>query len=159
MNQSVLLSSLLSTLIQQCKPQSILVAGEIASRYVNSCQDTRLQTLTTPFTQSQFTHIKHVDLAIISELTESLPLKNGQQWLGYLRNLYAPYIILITDPAQALRQGWQFCDYLAMGLQHIAGSADGLQVFSYAIENYQPKHDWLNSRFWANPENYDKYRW
>ncbi|MDT8372118.1 MAG: DUF6231 family protein [Gammaproteobacteria bacterium] len=33
------------------------------------------------------------------------------------------------------------------------------QLFSYAIESYQPKHDWLNSRFWANPENYDKYRW
>src|SRR5690554_2659272 len=61
MNQSVLLSSLLSTLIQQCKPQSVLIAGEIAARYVNGCQDTRLQTLTTPFSQSQFTHLKRVD--------------------------------------------------------------------------------------------------
>src|SRR5690554_4494322 len=154
MNQSVLLPSLLSTLIQQCKPQSVLLAGDLATICLNACQDTRLQTLTTPFTQSQLTQIQGVDLAVISDLTETLPLKNGQQWLGYLRNLYAPHIILITDPAQAQRQGWMFCDYLAMGLQHIAGTDTGLQLFSYAIENYQPKHDWLNSRFWANPENY-----
>ena len=100
-----------------------------------------------------------MDLAVISDLTETLPLQAGQQWLGYLRNLHAPHIILIADPAQAQQQGWQFRDYLAMGLHHIAGTNDGLQVFSYAIENYQPKRDWLNSRFWANPENYDKYRW
>jgi hypothetical protein len=41
----------------------------------------------------------------------------------------------------------------------MAGTQDGLQVFSYAIENYQLKKDWLNSRFWANPQHYDKYRW
>jgi hypothetical protein len=46
-----------------------------------------------------------------------------------------------------------------MGFRHLAGTEDGLQVFTYAIENYQPKRDWLNSRYWANPEMYDKYRW
>lgn len=159
MNQSVLLSSLLSTLKQQFNPQSVLVAGESARQCLKECQDTRSQTLTTPFSQSQLQHIDSVDLAIISDLTETLPLQAGQQWLGYLRNLHAPHIILISEPVLAQQQGWQFHDYLAMGLHHIAGTSDGLQVFSYAIENYQPKRDWLNSRFWANPENYDKYRW
>ncbi|HAD31455.1 MAG TPA: hypothetical protein DCE77_07730 [Methylophaga sp.] len=159
MNQSVLLSSLLSTLIQQFDPQSVLVAGESAKLCLNDCQDTRSETLATPFEQAQLKQIHSVDLAVISDLTETLPLQAGQQWLGYLRNLHAPHIILITNPALAQKQGWQFRDYLAMGLHHIAGTSDGLQVFSYAIENYQPKRDWLNSRFWANPENYDKYRW
>lgn len=159
MNQSILLSSLLSPLLQQFKPQSILVAGDMGKLGLNIRQDTRSQTLTTPFEQSQLAHIHSVDLAIITDLTETLPLQLGQQWLGYLRNLHAPHIILVSDPAQSQQQGWQFNDCLAMGLYHIAGTSDGLQVFSYAIENYQPKHDWLNSRYWANPENYDKYRW
>ena len=159
MNQSVLLSSLLSTLIQQFEPQSVLVAGESAKLCLNDCQDTRSQALTTPFEQSQLQQIDSVDLGGSRNMKKTLALQAGQQWLGYLRNLHAPHIILIADPAQAQKQGWQFRDYLAMGLHHIAGTRDGLQVFSYAIENYQPKRDWLNSRFWANPENYDKYRW
>lgn len=107
----------------------------------------------------QLTQISPVDLAVISHLTETLDKTAGQQWLGAIRNQFAPHILIISNPGMAQINDWQLTDYLAMGFTHIAGSDDGLQVYRYAIESYQPKRDWLNSRFWAHPELYDKHRW
>lgn len=153
------LSTLMAPMLAQFNPQSMLIAGDLAAEVVQWPQDTRLQRLTTPFTQQQLSAIKAVDLAVISDLTESLKVTDGQQWLGLLRNLYAPHVILISDADKAQQNGWQLSDFLAMGLARYAGNHSGIQLYSYAIENYQPKRDWLNSRFWANPENFDKYRW
>lgn len=33
------------------------------------------------------------------------------------------------------------------------------QAWSYDIRTYKAVPDWLNPTFWANPENWDKYRW
>ncbi|MDP2225862.1 MAG: DUF6231 family protein [Moraxellaceae bacterium] len=32
-------------------------------------------------------------------------------------------------------------------------------AWSFDIRHYKPVPDWLNPKFWANPENWDKYRW
>lgn len=159
MNDSYALSSLLAPVISQFKPKSILTAGDTAEMCLQNVNDTKLQHLTTPFSQQQLLEISPIDLAVISHLTESMNKAAAQQWLGKIKNLYAPHVILISHPQIAEDNGWLFTDYLAMGFRHIAGTEDGLQVFSYAIETYQPKRDWLNSRFWANPDMYDKYRW
>ena len=159
MTDSYALSSLLAPFIHQFKPKSILTAGGTAAACLKTDNDTRLQHLVTPFSQQQLKQIAPIDLAIISHLTESMDKAEAQQWLGMIKNRYSPHVILISHSTLAQQNGWEFTDYLAMGFKHIAGTDDGLQVFSYAIENYQPKRDWLNSRFWANPEMYDKYRW
>lgn len=159
MTDSVALSSLLAPFVHHFKPKSILTAGDTAAMCLQIDNDTKLQHLTTPFNQQQLQTLAPVDLAVISHLTESLDKAMAQQWLGMIKNRYAPHVLLISHPDIAKNQGWMFTDYLAMGFRHIGGTEDGLQIFSYAIENYQPKRDWLNSRFWANPDMYDKYRW
>lgn len=159
MTDSRTLSSLLTPLVTALRPASILVVGDTASAGLQTLKDTRIRRLATPRTPSQLAGLEPVDLAVVSDLDASLDKVAGQQWLGQLRNLYAPRILLVSDRQQAQRQGWQLCDFLAMGFRHVADSDDGLQLFSYAIDNYQPDHDWLNSRFWANPHNYGKYRW
>lgn len=153
------LGELLEPLITAFAPKSLLLAGELAIASVQSRQDTRSRQLTTPFRQQQLHDLQQVDVAVISDLTETLPVAHGQQWLGSLRNVFAPHVILISDPEKAQQQGWQFADFLALGLHQVAISDSGLHLYSYAIENYQPKRDWLNSRFWANPENFGKYWW
>ncbi|HET8807520.1 MAG TPA: DUF6231 family protein [Methylophaga sp.] len=153
------LGELLDPLLAAFSPQSLLLAGELAIASVQPAQDTRSRQLTTPFRQQQLSDLDQVDVAIISDLTETLSVSQGQQWLGSLRNVFAPHVILISDPDKAQQQGWQFADFLALGLHQVAVSQSGLQIYSYAIENYQPKRDWLNSRFWANPENFGKFWW
>lgn len=159
MKESYALSSLLAPVIREFNPTSILTAGQTAAACLQNDNDTVLQHLNTPYSQQQLMEIEPVDLAIISHLTESMNKIPARHWLGTIKNRYAPHIILISHPQLAQKNGWQLTDYLAMGMKHIAGTENGLQIFSYAIENYQPKREWLNSRFWANPDLYDKYRW
>ncbi len=159
MNDVDALGELLEPLLTAFAPKSLLLAGELAIASVQSRQDTRSRQLTTPFRQQQLHDLQQVDVAVISDLTETMPVAHGQQWLGSLRNVFAPHVILISDPEKAQQQGWQFADFLALGLHQVAISDSGLHLYSYAIENYQPKRDWLNSRFWANPENFGKYWW
>ena len=32
-------------------------------------------------------------------------------------------------------------------------------IFTYNLESYNKKRNWNNADGWANPENFDKYRW
>jgi hypothetical protein len=34
-----------------------------------------------------------------------------------------------------------------------------LTLFTYDLLDYKQVPDWLNARFWANPENFGKYWW
>lgn len=158
MSTSLDLTTILRPLIKQCQHQSLLLAGDIA---INSCQEwhnTKPHILKTPFSIQQLTNFPIIDLAIISDITETLPKTQAMQWLGLMRNAHAQHIILIVEITGALEQGWQLADYLALGMKRIS-ITEHYHLFGYAIETYQPNHDWLNSRFWANPDNFDKYRW
>lgn len=158
MSTSLDLATILSPLIKQFQHQSLLLAGDIA---INSCkewQDTSPHILKTPFSIQQLADLPTIDLAIISDITETLPKTAAMQWLGLMRNAHAQHIIVISEITRSTQQGWQLADYLALGMKHIA-VVGNYHLYSYAIETYQPKRDWLNSRFWANPDNFDKYRW
>lgn len=145
-------------MIKQCQPQSLLLAGDIA---INCCEewlDTRSHLLNMPFSIQQLADLPTIDLAIISNITETLPKTQAIEWLGLMRNAHAKRIIVISDQSKSVNHPWQITDYLGLGMKHLT-TIKHYQLFTYAIENYQLKRDWLNSRFWANPENFDKYRW
>lgn len=135
-----------------------MIAGELAIRLYKNQQDTRTQLLTTPFSVEQLSNLEPINLAIISDVIESMTKPQAIEWLAMVRNRHAQHLILIVDATKASKQSWQLADYLALGMNYI-DHHEQYQFFSYAIESYRPKHDWLNSRFWANPENFDKYRW
>jgi uncharacterized protein DUF6231 len=152
------LPTILSPLLIQFQPKSVLIVGETARDCYQDKHDTRSQVLTTPFNLDKLSTITTVDLAIISDITDTLAKTQALEWLGMIRNCYAQHIIVISNIEQSTLQGWQLADFLGMGMKHVA-TTDKYQIFSYAIENYQLKREWQNSKFWANPENYDKYRW
>ena len=151
------ISKIILPFIREFQANSVLVAGEIANEIIQQTNDTRYIELKTPFSLSQFTDIEMIDLAVVSDLVESVSKQEATQWLGLLKNRYTPHIILMVNE-QAENNNWQLDDYLALGFKH-RGQYQSYTLFSYAIESYQFKRDWLNSRYWANPENFDKFRW
>lgn len=38
-------------------------------------------------------------------------------------------------------------------------ASKGLNVWQFNLYDYKPRPNWLNADYWANPENWDKYRW
>ena len=133
-----------------------MVAGENAHIIHQGLNNTKSYSLSTPYNRSQLDSLPVVDLAIISDLVETLPKQQASEWLGLLKNRHSKHIILSVNHDNA--EEWRLNDFLALGFK-LALEDEKYSLYSYAIENYQFKRDWLNSRFWANPENYDKYRW
>nr|WP_264480642.1 DUF6231 family protein [Psychrobacter sp. I-STPA6b] len=37
--------------------------------------------------------------------------------------------------------------------------AQHLSIWQFNLYDYKYRPDWLNAKYWANPENFDKYRW
>jgi DNA-binding transcriptional LysR family regulator len=100
------------------------------------------------------------DLAIVADQLEHLDKRTATELLAGLRNLSASRIAVLVDTERATE--WQENDFFALALQRRARfSQDGqsLTLYSYDLAEYKSVPDWLNSKYWANPEMFDKYWW
>lgn len=99
------------------------------------------------------------DLAVVIDCLEHLPKRTGLQLLGGIRNLNASRMAVLVDlPAS----GWSDTDFYSLALQaseRFERDGQVLTLFTYDLREYKQVPDWLNARFWANPENFGKYWW
>ena len=74
-----------------------------------------------------------------------------------LRDLFAEQSLLLTyTPLSELK--FTCLGYIA----HPIETADEIPDFvswQFNLYDYKQRPDWLNAKYWANPENFDKYRW
>src|SRR3989344_3600160 len=99
------------------------------------------------------------DLAVIADCLEHLPKRTGLELLGGIRNLNASRMAVLVD-LQACE--WQATDFFALALQaseRFQRDEQTLNLFTYDLLEYKQVPDWLNAKFWANPENFGKYWW
>ncbi|VEF09416.1 Uncharacterised protein [Pseudomonas fluorescens] len=99
------------------------------------------------------------DLALMVDCLEQLPKRDGLNLLGGIRNLNASRIAVLADLSAS---GWQETDFYSLALQaseRFQREDQVLTLFTYDLLDYKQVPDWLNSRFWANPENFGKYWW
>lgn len=99
------------------------------------------------------------DLAIMVDCLEHLSKREGLELLGGIRNLNASRIAVLADLSAC---DWKETDFFALALQSSERFQRGEQVltlFTYDLREYKQVPDWLNARFWANPENFGKYWW
>ncbi|CAD5198338.1 DUF6231 family protein [Pseudomonas sp. FEN] len=102
---------------------------------------------------------RRFDLALVVDCLEHLPKRDGRQLLGGIRNLNASRIAVLVDMTAS---GWQDSDFFALALQsseRFARDEQVLTLFTYDLKEYKQVPDWLNAKFWANPENFGKYWW
>ncbi|MBF7141384.1 MULTISPECIES: DUF6231 family protein [Pseudomonas] len=99
------------------------------------------------------------DLAVVVDCLEHLTLRQGQELLGGIRNLNASRLAVLADLGAS---PWAETDFYALALQKTATfqrDAQTLGLFTYDVREYKQAPDWLNARFWANPQHFDKYWW
>lgn len=107
--------------------------------------------LNLPFTQ-------RFDLAFVLLDTEEMSdLSSAQksQLLVKLRDLLAKRMVVVTKRQdEALLRALGFTQLMDKSQpQH------DVMLWQFNILTYKHVPDWFNSKFWANPENWDKYRW
>jgi len=73
------------------------------------------------------------------------------QGITHLRDLLARRVLVVAygDQSAGLR---------ALGFSQIE-KIEGWELWQFNILEYKEVPDWLNSKHWANPENWGKYRW
>nr|WP_314575300.1 DUF6231 family protein [uncultured Pseudomonas sp.] len=99
------------------------------------------------------------DLALVVDCLEHIPKRAGLELLGGIRNLNASRIAVLADMKAC---GWQTTDFYSLALQaseRFARDEQVLTLFTYDLREYKQVPDWLNAKFWANPENFGKYWW
>ena len=88
-----------------------------------------------------------------------MPKKAGLELLGGIRNLNASRLAVLADLTAC---DWKEPDFFALALQNnesFQRDDQILTLFTYDLREYKDVPDWLNARFWANPENFGKYWW
>ena len=99
------------------------------------------------------------DLALLVDCLEHLPRRQGLELLGGIRNLNASRVAVLADLPAC---GWKDTDFFALALQaseRFQRDEQVLSLFTYDLREYKQVPDWLNAKFWANPQNFGKYWW
>ena len=151
----------LAALLERFAPQRVLLVGSrfpALEAFATAHPDSIIETATpgplpAPLAAQRF------DLALLVDCLEHLPRRNGLELLGGIRNLNASRVAVLADLPAC---GWQATDFFALALsasERFRRDDQVLSLFTYDLHDYKQVPDWLNAKFWANPENFGKYWW
>ncbi|MDD1507233.1 DUF6231 family protein [Pseudomonas sp. CNPSo 3701] len=152
----------LAALLQRYAPARLLLVSASEQPAINAFQQAHPHTFVAhaaPGNLDSDLAGQRFDLAVVVDCLEHLPRRDGLQLLGGIRNLNASRMAVLVD-LSACR--WQDTDFYALALQvseRFARDEQVLSLFTYDLLEYKQAPDWLNAKFWANPENFGKYWW
>ncbi len=91
-------------------------------------------------------------LALGVDALDGLDAAQAQQLIHHVRLYRAPRLLLVAHAGCALDEA----AFLALGFELAArDAAAGVRLHAFDLDTYKPVPDWLNSRFWANPERWE----
>ncbi|MES2870750.1 MAG: DUF6231 family protein [Pseudomonadota bacterium] len=152
----------LAALLELYAPQRLLVVGASNFPALEAFQEAHPEALiaqTPPGVLPAELAAQRFDLALVVDCLEHLPKRTGLELLGGIRNLNASRIAVLADLTAC---DWNETDFFSLALQsneHFQRDTQVLTLFTYDLREYKQVPDWLNARFWANPENFGKYWW
>lgn len=156
MAEQNVITSMLDDLFKEQPIQTALCIGQDFAQYddnqvIQWDYFNAIEGLNLPFTQ-------RYDLGVVLLHSPQLrDLSNTQQsqLLVKLRDLMAKRIIVVGEQQdEKLLRALGFTQ-LVDKTQHV----DNFALWQFNILTYKHVPDWFNSKFWANPENWNKFRW
>ena len=153
MAEQNVITSMLDDLSQQQPIHSALCIGQHIEQYaaIQWQYFNPTEFLNLPFTQRYdlaFVFFNTVEMQNVEKIHKS-------QILVKLRDLMAKRIIVISRlQDEKLLRSLGFTQLIDQG-----DHENDLALWQFNILTYKHVPDWFNSKFWANPENWDKFRW
>tara|TARA_Y100000992_G_C20928998_1_gene333550 strand:+ start:102 stop:563 length:462 start_codon:yes stop_codon:yes gene_type:complete len=84
-------------------------------------------------------------------------IENSESDIGIIKNLLSQKIVIFTNFNKDKKINEMM---LKLGFQtELLDKNNKLKCFSYNLKTYNSKRSWNNAKGWANPENFDKFRW
>jgi hypothetical protein len=143
----------IARLLAEYAPASVLVIGDAMPAPEATAEVTRLAAAETP---EKLEALGRFDFAVVSGLLEELEAADAEAVLGRLKNLHTSRFLLLADPARA---SLGHDALLALALAPFEHLADGRIAWRYDLDRYNPERRWNNPEDWANPQNFDRFRW
>ncbi|MAB99054.1 MAG: hypothetical protein CMK71_13480 [Pseudomonadaceae bacterium] len=152
----------IAALLERYSPKRLLLIGASELPAVSAfneahpdCQICHTQTVPLPSDIAG----QRFDLALVVDCLEHLSKRQGLELLGGIRNLNASRMAVLLDLDAS---EWQETDMFSLAMQaseQFQRDSQTLTLFTYDLLDYKQVPDWLNAKFWANPENFGKYWW
>lgn len=152
----------LASLLEQTQPARVLYVGRTVMPAVEAyslAHADRTVSCADPGPLEPALARQRFDIAVFGDCLEHLDKHEGQRLIGSVRNLNASRIAVLVDLAAS---DWRETDFFALALQvngRFHRGEQALTLFGYDLLEYKQAPDWLNAKFWANPENFGKYWW
>lgn len=149
------ITPVLQQLYSECSNKSWLVTGcqldcPLASVGLEASCIQRLNStdlLNAPFTE-RFA-------AALMLITDADDTHTAELVIARLRDVLAERVlVLIPEKSNT----WSTAKMLGFGFKRIA-ELKGWQAWGFDIHTYKDVPDWLNAKYWANPQNWGKYWW
>ena len=98
-------------------------------------------------------------LAVVTPAIVDLEARARLALVARLRDVQARRLLIVVPEAHAFNG-----ESRALGLRHhlltgAAAAAPKFSVYGFDLYDYRRTPDWLNSRYWANPERWNESRW
>jgi hypothetical protein len=139
-------------------PATVLLVGEQARGVLREMPEPpRYDYLEDTADVQSLDALDRYDIALIAPHTEVSDRSRVRNLIARVRDVHSRLLLLLVPGEQ-----WAATDLLGLGMEHVMSCRAGprtLELLRYNIRDYKTTPDWLNSRYWAHPELFDKYRW
>jgi len=146
----------LAAQITTLAPKRLLVVSEMALPLAQNTPQIATEThIATPATLPDDSRF---DLTCLYHCLQDLSKTEGLALIAQVRDVLSEQVLIVTQHSRKTKDEWSSQDFIAAGFsaqQHVENTA----FFYYNIATYKRTPDWLNSKYWANPEQWNKQRW
>ena len=156
MAEQNVITSMLDDLFKEQPIQTALCIGQNLEQYDNNQSIQWHYFSVTEFLNLPFTQRYDVGFVLLDS-QELLAISNTQksQLLVKLRDLMAKRIVVVSQlQDEKLLRSLGFTQLIDRTLHD-----RDFALWQFNILTYKHVPDWFNSKFWANPENWNKFRW
>lgn len=146
--------------VARSSPGALLVIGDTHRSALEEClpqgRVTAIDELDTDWRGGEFP--QRFDAAVVSVDSQAFSAVDPELLLSRLRDLYAGEILVIV-PAEDDERWHALLTSLGFSGYRPVNRAELPAFYEFSLRTYKTTPDWLNPRFWANPERWDEYRW
>jgi len=139
--------------------KSVLIIGSLAIPVLANQSD--VQRLPAAIPPEQLPAAR-VDLAVVADALADLPRDKAVALLASLRDVHARRVLVIDIAREDDPHGWHDADFRAFGFRRLLSHTDAgrhWRLHEFSIDTYKTTPDWLNAKYWAHPQRFDKFRW
>lgn len=159
----------LKSLIEHFHLQRVLSIGpagsELFAGYLKQQPDCQLENLKSISDLNNLSQAPRFDLAFVSHVLERMPKVEAEHLIASLRDVYSDRVIVVVPVGSNWFDNvsqWEPTDMLGLGFSKVGEFTfqdKPVHIYAFDIDNYKTTPDWLNNKYWANPELFGKYWW